>query len=172
MSQPVAWTSRTFAFNLPLDAFRAIVDRLRGTADRAAEFTEVSEELLSRRWKQKWSAKENLGHLADLEPLDEQRLREYIAGAAVLSAADPANEVTEAAGHNQVPIARLVERLRASRLELVRKLEALTEDEIARTAFHPRLRRPMRLLDWAYFVAEHDDHHLSQARQAVLEAIE
>ena len=170
--QSVAWTSRTFTFNLPLEAFRAVVDRLRGTAGRAAEFSEVSEELLSRRWKERWSAKENLGHLADLQQLDEQRLREYLAGAVALSAADPANHVTEAACHNQVPIVRLVERLRASRLELVRKLEALTEDEIARTAFHPRLQQPMRLLDWAYFVAEHDDHHLSQARQAVLDAAE
>ena len=171
MIQSVAWNTRTFTFNLPLGAFPAVLERLRGTAARAAELvSRVSEELLSRRWKGKWSAKENLGHLADLQPLDDQRLREYFVGAAALSAADPANHVTEAACHNQVPIARLVERLRAGRLELARKLEALTEDEVSRTALHPRLQQPMRLLDWAYFVAEHDDHHLARARQAILDA--
>ena len=28
--------------------------------------------------------------------------------------------------------------------------------------FHPRLGTPMRLIDLAFFVAEHDDHHLAQ----------
>jgi|SRR5271169_3406603 len=55
-------------------------------------------------------------------------------------------------------------------LARLRKLEVLTEDEVARTALHPRLQQPMRLLDWAYFVAEHDDHHLALARQAILHA--
>jgi hypothetical protein len=30
-----------------------------------------------------------------------------------------------------------------------------------RTALHPRLKRPMRLVDLCFFVAEHDDHHLA-----------
>src|SRR5258708_23848530 len=171
MIQDVGWNGRTFTWNLPLDAFPAVVERLHGTPARAAELVSgVSEELLSRRWKGKWSAKENLAHLADLQPLDDQRLREYLVGAAALSVADPANHVTEVACHNQVPIGRLVERLRAGRLELACKLEALTEDEVSRTALHPRLQQPMRLWDWAYFVPEHDDHHLARARQAILDA--
>src|SRR5258708_37316907 len=171
MIQDVGWNGRTFTWNLPLDAFPAVVERLHGTPARAAELVSgVSEELLSRRWKGKWSAKENLAHLADLQPLDDQRLREYLVGAAALSVADPANHVTEVACHNQGPIGRLVERLRAGRLELACKLEALTEDEVSRTALHPRLQQPMRLLDCAYFVAEHDDHHLARARQAILDA--
>jgi hypothetical protein len=36
------------------------------------------------------------------------------------------------------------------------------ETFIQRTALHPRLNVPMRVLDWAYFIAEHDDHHLAQ----------
>jgi hypothetical protein len=52
MIQSVAWNTRTFTFNLPLDAFPAVVERLRGTAAGAAELVSgVSEELLSRRWK-------------------------------------------------------------------------------------------------------------------------
>jgi selenocysteine lyase/cysteine desulfurase len=171
MINVIAWTARTFTFDLPLGTFPAVLERLRGTPARAAELVSgVAEELLSRRRNEKWSAKEHLGHLTDLQVLEEQRLAEFLAGAPVLSAADPANKVTEAAGHNQVPIALLLERLRTSRCEWMRKLEALTEEEVARTALHPRLQRPMRVLDWAYFVAEHDDHHLARARQAVLDA--
>ena len=171
MIKPVAWTARTFTFDLPLGMFPAVLERLRGTPVGASEIVSgVSEELCGRRWNEKWSAKENLGHLADLYLLDEQRLHEFLAGTPVLSAADPKNRITEAAGHNQVPMALLLERLRTNRFNWVRKLEALNKDEVARTALHPRLQQPMRLLDWAYFVAEHDDHHLALARQAILHA--
>src|SRR6266496_718835 len=171
MIKPVAWTARTFTFDLPLNMFPAVLERLHGTPADAAELvSHVAEELCNRRWNEKWSAKENLGLLADLDLLNEQRLHEFLAGTPVLSAADPKNRITEAAGHNQVPMALLLERLRTNRFNWVRKLEALNEDEVARTAFHPRLQQPMRLLDWAYFVAEHDDHHLALARQATLNA--
>ena len=171
MIKPVAWTARTFTFDLPLGMFPAVLERLRGTPAGAAELVSgLSEELCNRRWNEKWSVKENLGHLADLYLLDEQRLHEFLAGTPVLSAADPKNRITEAAGHNQVPMALLLERLRTNRLNWVHKMEALNEDEVARTALHPRLQQPMRLLDWAYFVAEHDDHHLALARQAILHA--
>jgi selenocysteine lyase/cysteine desulfurase len=171
MIKPAAWTARTFTFDLPLGMFPAVLERLRGTPAGAAELVSgLSEEVCNRRRNEKWSVKENLGHLADLYLLDEQRLHEFLAGTPVLSAADPKNRITEAAGHNQVPMALLLERLRTNRLNWVRKLEVLTEDEVARTALHPRLQQPMRLLDWAYFVAEHDDHHLALARQAILHA--
>jgi DinB superfamily len=169
--KPVAWSTRTFTFDLPLGTFSSILERLGGTPARAAELVSgVSEELLSRRSNGKWSAKENLGHLGDLQPLDDRRLCEFLAGAPVLSAADPTNSITESARHDQAPTALLLESLRAGRLEWVRKLEALSEDEVARTALHPRLQCSMRLLDWAFFVAEHDDYHLARARQALRDA--
>jgi hypothetical protein len=46
-------------------------------------------------------------------------------------------------------------------MSFVRRLEALTDEEVAATALHPRLRQQMRVIDMAYFVAEHDDHHLA-----------
>jgi len=171
MIKPVAWSTRTFTFDLPLGTFSSILERLGGTPARAAELVSgVSEELISRRSNGKWSAKENLGHLGDLQPLDDRRLCEFLAGTPVLSAADPTNSITESASHNRVPIALLLESLRAGRLEWVGKLEALSEDEAARTALHPRLQCSMRLLDWAFFVAEHDDYHLARARQALRDA--
>src|SRR5262249_14592370 len=130
MIKPVAWTARTFRFNLPIDVFPAVLERLRGTPARAADLVfGVSEELLGTRWSEKWSAKEHVGHLTDVQALEEQRLGEFLAGVAVLSAADMTNRATEVAGHNQVPIAVLLERLRSHRLEWVSKLEALTEEE-------------------------------------------
>ena len=56
-------------------------------------------------------------------------------------------------------------RLGRRRLELVNRLGTLSEADVGAIATHPRLGQPMRLIDWAFFVAEHDDHHLASARQ-------
>jgi hypothetical protein len=44
---------------------------------------------------------------------------------------------------------------------LVTQLEGADQADWVRSALHPRLKTPMRLLDLAFFVAEHDDHHLA-----------
>ena len=49
----------------------------------------------------------------------------------------------------------------ARRADLVAQLEQADEADWLRAALHPRLQAPMRLLDLAFFVAEHDDHHLA-----------
>jgi DinB superfamily len=163
-----AWTDRTWTFGLPIDAFPAVVERLRGTPARAeALVAGVSDAALRRLPERGWSAKQHLGHLDDLHELDEHRLAEFIARAPMLTAADMTNRRTKDADHNATPAAALLLRLRTRRLELVERMDALSDAGVAAVAIHPRLERPMRLIDWAYFVAEHDDHHLAAARQAL-----
>ncbi len=58
--------------------------------------------------------------------------------------------------------AELLERFRGERDAIVARLEALSDEEVRRSSLHPRLRVPMRALDLALFVAEHDDHHLAR----------
>jgi DinB superfamily len=118
-----------------------------------------------------WSAKRHLGHLDDLHELDERRLNEFLSGAPSLTAADPSNRATYETDHDGTPVASLVVRFRARRFDLVSALSVLTPDQVAATAIHPRLRRPLRLIDWAFFVAEHDDHHLAAARCAITRSV-
>ena len=40
-------------------------------------------------------------------------------------------------------------------------LEPLDEQQLIKSALHPRLKTPMRISDLFLFVAEHDDHHLA-----------
>lgn len=40
---------------------------------------------------------------------------------------------------------------------------------ITLTALHPRLRVPMNLVDHAFFVAEHDDYHLTRITELLAE---
>ena len=50
---------------------------------------------------------------------------------------------------------------RTRRAELVSRVESLGDEQLAITALHPRLDQPMTVVDLAFFVAEHDDHHLA-----------
>jgi hypothetical protein len=165
MIAQTAWLNRKFCFDQPIGVFPVMLERLRGTPARAHELVaRLSEDVLATRVNHKWSVKEHLGHLVDLQPLDDRRLKEFLNGAEILSAADVENRVTETAGHRDVPMASIIRRLTTGREDLVQRLQMLTEEQVGRTALHPRLQKPMRLLDWAYFLAEHDDHHLASAR--------
>jgi hypothetical protein len=172
MIAPIKWLERSWTFDLPAAAFPAILERLRGTPARAADLVSgVPESVLGRRLDG-WSIKEHIGHLDDLHALDEARLGEFAASVPVLSAADMGNERTEAAGHNARPVREILDQLRRHRASLVDRMDALSLDDVQATSQHPRLKRPVRLIDWAYFVAEHDDHHLVQARRVLNRSIE
>ncbi|HEX5131640.1 MAG TPA: DinB family protein [Candidatus Krumholzibacteria bacterium] len=156
------WLVRTFAYAPPAGEYPAIVERLRGTPARVeAAVRYVPEPILTARAGDAWSAQENIGHLLDLEPLWLARAREILAGAKELSAADMSNGRTYAAGHNARSVVAIGAELRVARNNLVALLDGVTDADVSRGALHPRLRRPMRLIDLCFFVAEHDDHHLA-----------
>src|SRR5205814_10672581 len=113
------------------------------------------------RREEAWSIQEHVGHLIDLEELHEGRLEDYARRLDTLRPADLTNRKTYEANHNDARIEDLLARFRAARLRLVRRLEALSEDEVAASALHPRLQKQMRVIDMAWFVAEHDDNHLA-----------
>jgi len=103
-----------------------------------------------------------VGHLYDLDELHEGRLEDYKAGAEVLRAADLTNKKTHEADHNSNSLAELFADFREGRMRFVRRLEEMDEEGASASAMHPRLGKPMRVIDLAYFVAEHDDHHLAE----------
>ena len=156
------WFARRFTFDLPVSAAPGLVERLRGTPVRLRERVVGTSpsRLIARRGKQ-WSIQENVGHLWDLEPLWMTRVEEIAAGKEMLQAADLDNRGTHEAGHNQRSIGELLSGFEVARGALVNRLEAADEKAWLRSAKHPRLDMQMRLLDLAFFVAEHDDHHLA-----------
>ena len=162
------WVDRRWSFDLPLGAFPAVIERLAGVPPRAAALVAgMPEATLAHRPTSKWSVKEHLGHLSDLHALDVQRVEEFLGGVGVLTAGDMSNRRTEDACHGETPIAQLLDRLEKQRRRLTLVLDRLTEKEVEASAIHPRLRIRMRLIDWAQFVADHDDHHLAAARIAL-----
>jgi hypothetical protein len=116
-----------------------------------------------------WTAAQEIGHLSDLEPLWLARVRDLREGRAQLTVADLTNRATTEADHDQWPLATLVARFEPARSALVVAFRDATMSDLDREARHPRLGTPMRLVDLAYFVAEHDDHHLVRLRELLIQ---
>ena len=161
MTPPRRWFDRKFELGLGADAAPKLLERLRRTPERLANAVRgLPPEVLTRQSEGKWSIQENAGHLFDLEPLWEQRLNDYDAGATQLRPADLENRKTHAAAHNDRPISGILAGFSAARLAIMDRLAPMSPAELTRTALHPRLQQPMSVVDLCFFVAEHDDHHL------------
>jgi uncharacterized damage-inducible protein DinB len=160
------WTDRTFQFTLPVGAFPCVLERFRGTPPRLDEKIRLlPPRVLTLRIANGWSIQEHAGHLWNLEELGEKRLREFLAGEKLLTAADMENRKTFAALHNERAIGEILSGFRKSRAALVEVLDSLSEDQVAYAAQHPRLNVPMRVIDWVFFMCEHDDHHLARMQE-------
>ena len=156
------WFGRRFSFTEPAGVFPAVLERLRGTPARLEERIHgVTPDVLSTRKDGAWSILEHIGHLGDLEDLWYRRVSDLLAGAETLSEADLTNRRTHEAQHNESSAEVLLARFRLERASLVARLEGMGEPDVVRSALHPRLRQPMRMIDHVLFVAEHDDHHLA-----------
>jgi uncharacterized damage-inducible protein DinB len=159
---PERWFERSFDFTLPVARFPSLVERLRGTPARLEERTRgLPASTLTAPHEGRWSVQENVGHLVDLEPLWLRRARQIIANEAELSPTDLANRRTHDANHNARRLDDLLAEFRSLRAQFVNLLLTADAAILQRTALHPRLRTPMRLIDLALFVADHDDHHLA-----------
>jgi uncharacterized damage-inducible protein DinB len=166
MIKQIPWFERKFNFNFPVGLFPVIVERLRGTLLHLKPMVEnFSEEKLTIKKDGKWSVKEVVGHLYDLEELWSSRIDDFLDHNETLRAADLTNTKTNEAGHNSKTSAELLEQFSIARNDLIRKVENLDEVSVTITSLHPRLKQPMRLIDSLFFIAEHDDHELTKIRQ-------
>lgn len=164
------WFKRTFPVIEDNGLLPSIIERLSGTPARVEEIIgQLDPDMLTIKPAGKWSIKEEIGHLGDVEPLWYGRIDDLVNGAGELRAADLTNQATHNADHNAAKLVVLLQRFREQRQAFVDKLLALSDEDLERKALHPRLKTPMRIIDLAYFVAEHDDHHLARAREIVRE---
>ncbi len=167
-SNVLPWLEYRWGFDFPTGMFRAILERVRGTPARLEELLDgVPEALLTQRRDGKWCAKEEVGHLRTVDALWQTRIQEYLRGATRLTAADMRNRATESERYAELPIAEILAGFRAARERTVAMLDPLSLEDAGRVAHHPRLDRPMRLVDLCHFSAEHDDHHLALLRELV-----
>jgi hypothetical protein len=75
------------------------------------------------------------------------------------------NNATEQANYNAKDIRWILDKFRSQREGYIYRLEALPPESFGKTAWHPRLNKPMRLCDMLLFEAEHDRHHLARIEE-------
>jgi uncharacterized damage-inducible protein DinB len=162
------WFERKFDFNFPVGLFPIILERLRGTGSQLeACIKNLPEEQLTIKKEGKWSVKEVIGHLYDLEELWQGRTDDFMAHKEVLRAADVTNTKTHEAAHNSRTAEALLDQFITERKKLVDRVKDIDAATASIVALHPRLQTPMRLIDSLFFVAEHDDHELAKIRRLI-----
>jgi uncharacterized damage-inducible protein DinB len=151
------WFERTFSFGVPAGMLPFYLERLQGTTARLLKKVEgVSEELLSNKLDGKWSIKQNIGHLSEVDEIANKRMDEMVNGISPLSPAvfEPKLD------YNSRPVKEVLALFEKNRKENLKKYGQLSDDALAKSSLHPRLKVQMTPVDLAYFDAEHDDHHL------------
>ncbi len=160
MEAPVkklAWFERQLTFGLPKNMLPFYLERLEGTAPRIEfKIKDQPDEILSWQVGGKWSIKQNIGHLSEVDTIGNRRIDEMLAGIAMLS---PAVFDTRL-DYNAMPVGDVIGIFTSGRIANLLKYHKLTDAELGKASIHPRLKVPMTPVDLAWFDAEHDDHHL------------
>ena len=158
MSELVPWFERNLEFGKPKEMLPFYLERLEGTIARIeAKVKDVENAILSEKPQGKWSVKQQIGHLAEVDEVANKRLDEMVAGISPMSPA-----VFEPQDYNPWPVERVVSFFKETRLKNLQKYHSIAENDLLKSSIHPRLNVPMTPVDLAWFDAEHDDHHLAK----------
>jgi hypothetical protein len=150
------WFERNLKFGYTSEMLPFFIERLSGTIVRLEQkVNNINDEILSRKINGKWSIKENVGHLAEVDEIATQRIDEITSGVEVMLPA-----VFEPKDYNPWPIEKVLDLFRKNRLTNLTKYQMLSEEQLKKSSIHPRLKVKMTPVDLAWFDAEHDDHHL------------
>jgi len=151
------WFDRRFQFGLQAGMLPFLLERLDGTLTRLEKkVLNVDEKILSDKLDAKWSIKQNIGHLSEVESISLKRIDEIKSGISPMSPA-----VFEPRGdYNAMPVRDVLNLFRELREKNIAQYDYLSEEDLRKTSLHPRLKVQMNAVDLAYFHAEHDDHHI------------
>lgn len=155
----LAWFERKFTFGSLQGMLPFYLERLEGTIARIeSKVAGLPDDLLSQRLEGKWSIKENIAHLAEVDEIALTRIDEMVAGISPMSPA----VIQPSRDYNKQAVGEVVEFFRHNRQRNLQKYSSLTGEDLAKSSLHPRLQVRMNPVDLAWFDAEHDDHHLSR----------
>ena len=81
--------------------------------------------------------------------------------------ADLSGQKTHDSDFNSQTISEILNKSQERRQVFIGKLEKLDPSIFGRSAYHPRLKKQMRLCDMLYFQAEHDDYHIKRIGELI-----
>jgi len=156
------WVEHVFNFGIDPGWAQNILSNVQDTEVRIQYHCQnLSDNALSQKPNGAWSIKEHIGHLIDLEELHLNRLDQFSLLKEELSAADMSNSKTERNNHNGSSLRSLIQDFIIKRKQFISKFQSLNEKCMDHQSFHPRLKVMMKPVDLFYFIAEHDNHHLT-----------
>lgn len=162
------WFDREFDFSFGMERYDALIERLQNVPSLFKKtVASLPEYILQVKPENKWSVKENIGHLLLLEPLWRIRFREIKENKSKMSTADLSNTATNEASFNKMQLTNVLENFMEERDKTTAFLNSLKQEDFAHSIIHPRLQQPMRVIDLMFFVAEHDSHHLNTIRRII-----
>ena len=162
MIPQIAWTERKFEFNLPVGVFPVIVERLRGAPIRSqAMLRNATNQSLNQKSGEKWSVIEQLNHLCNCEEIWLGRVEDILARKEIFERRTLKTELQSK--DSEI----LLRNFSNARNKLINLVEKMDEPTASLTINHPRLLRPIRLMDSLFSTAEHDDHHLAKIRELI-----
>ena len=162
--QRIQWFERNFQFGVPAGMLPFYLDRLEGTLVRIEQrVSGIPDEILSYQPEGKWSVKQHIGHLAEVDEIATKRVDEMRNGISPMSPAvfEPKQN------YNAQPVAEVLAYFRNNRTRQLEQYKNLTDHEITLSSLHPRLKVVMTPIDLAMFDAEHDDHHLVHIKEII-----
>jgi len=114
----------------------------------------------------KWSAHEQLAHLARYHQIFLQRIERILAEQSPEFSRYRAEDDPEWPAWSGLPTQQVLARLSSMRAKLMARLHSLSEEDFERTAVHPRF-SAMSLSLWLEFFLVHEAHHLYVVLQLV-----
>ncbi len=158
------WFDRKMTFGHSPEMLPFYLERLDGTAARIEyKVRQLNDSALRATPDEKWSIKQHIGHLAEVDQVANKRIAEITSGVPTLSPA-----VFEPQDYNPWPIGKVIEFFRQTRQSNLATYAALSAKDLAKSSVHPRLKVPMTPVDLAWFDAEHDDHHLVKINEIIV----
>jgi hypothetical protein len=159
-----AWLERRFNFGQTPDMLVFFLERMQGTVVRInAKVDGIPDAVLSEQRDGKWSVKQNIGHLAEVEEISLKRIDEILNGVPTMSSAVfPVKQ-----DYNAMPVRDVIAFFERNRLATLQAYNTLAASALKLTAIHPRFKVPMNPVDLALFHAEHDDHHLVRMTEII-----
>lgn len=157
------WFERNLKFGYPKEMLPYFLERLEGTIVRIqTKVNGIDNKILSEKLDGKWSVKQNIGHLAEVDEIANKRLDEMVSGISPMSPA-----VFEPQDYNPWPIEKVVDLFKTNRIKNLKKYSAIREADLLKASLHPRLKVQLTPVDLAWFDAEHDDHHLVRVNEII-----
>ena len=140
-----------------IDAIEAgpslIADAVAGCDARALDFQPA---------RGKWSIREIVAHLADVDVLYGYRLRQMIADKNPVIAPIDQDDWARSLHYRDSDVAECLAAYRASRRLNVRLLRRLRVEDLGRGAFHPELKRNVTIEELMGMMLTHDPNHRGQ----------